>query len=55
MMRRARSWDRPVASRPIAINGPMTRPAPCIANTSDTILPRLRRDAYSLMIVALTG
>ncbi len=35
--------------------GPTTRPAPCIANTSDTIRPRFALLAYSLKIVALTG
>ena len=44
-----------MAKSPMASSGPMTRPAPCIANTSETILPRSLRLAYSLMIVALTG
>ena len=30
-------------------------PAPCMANTSETIRPRFRLLAYSLMMVALTG
>lgn len=55
MIRQARSWLMPVESRPMAISGPATRPSPCIEKTRATIRPRLRRAAYSLMIVALTG
>ena len=37
------------------MRGPTTSPAPCMANTKPTILPRDLLPEYSLMIVALTG
>ena len=50
-----RLLDAPDASRIAAISGPTTRPAPCMENTSPTILPRVALLEYSLMIVAETG
>lgn len=35
--------------------GPITSPAACMEKTSAMSIPRERRPAYSLMIVALTG
>jgi hypothetical protein len=49
------SFERPDASSPEAISGPITSPTPCIANTSPTIAPREDLPEYSLMIVAETG
>ena len=44
--RHMRSTDIPVARSPIASSGAITSPAPCMANTSDTIRPRSLRLAY---------
>ena len=45
----------PEASNSAAMSGPTISPAPCMANTRPTILPRVALAEYSLMIVALTG
>ncbi len=37
------------------MSGPTTSPAPCMAKTRPTILPRDLVPEYSLMMVALTG
>ena len=54
-MRHVMPVDMCEARRIAAMNGPTTRPAPCIAKTSPTMRPRDFVPEYSLMMVALTG
>ena len=53
--RHTRSFDNPEARKAAARSGPTIRPAACIANTNDTIMPRLFLPENSLISVALTG
>jgi len=45
----------PLTSSPAAMRGPTISPAACAAKTSETIMPREERPAYSLMMAELPG